>query len=157
MLTVQNSRWKMRNNRKPNRCKLHNYSSVGDYFVTVCIDNQESRIADLIDSEIVLNDYGQIVKLYWEQIPDHYEKVKMADYVIMPDHIHGIIRIGTGAQSISAMAGKQERYGLLSKIVKSFKECVTKEICKQYDDCKFKWKRSFHDRIIRNESEFGDS
>jgi REP element-mobilizing transposase RayT len=72
----------------------------------------------------------------------------------MPNHIHGIIIIdeNVGTEQCSVPT-QNHRYGLISKIVKSFKEIFVKQIRKQYQNYTFKWQRSFYDRIIRNEKE----
>jgi len=146
-------------------------------------------LGEVKNEKMILNDYGQIVLKYWQEIPRHYDDIELDEFQIMPNHHHGIIIIKTepvGAEYVGVKmtngAGTvgteyysvptdpdscnrsapfdilqpQKQYGLLSKIIKSFKHVVVKEIRCQYNDYNFQWQRSFHDRVIRNEQELID-
>ena len=143
--------------RKLNRLKGYNYSQGGWYFVTICVKNRIECLGEIKDEKMQYSQYGDIVLKYWQEIPNHYENVFLGQWVIMPNHIHGIIVIehcvGTEHCSVPTitMGDKNPKYGLLSKIIKSFKEISLKTIRKRYNDYKFAWQRSFYDHIIRNE------
>lgn len=162
--------------RKPNRLKGYDYSEDGFYFVTVCPKNRIECFGKIKNERMEYSRYGDIVLKYWQKIPDYYQNVFLDEWVIMPNHIHGIIVIENlvGAEQCSAptveiigtcgvkqcsahtntvAAGKNQKYGLLSKIVKSFKEISLKTIRKNFNDYEFAWQRSFYDHIIRNERE----
>ncbi|MFA5076246.1 MAG: transposase [Patescibacteria group bacterium] len=137
--------------RKLNRWLGYDYSQIGQYFITICTHNKEMVFGDVINGKMVLNEYGKIAKKCWQQIPQHYLNIQIDIFVVMPNHLHGIIMIddpvGTGQCPVPTM-----RYGLLSKIVNSFKNVVTKQIRSR--DFHFQWQRSFHDRVIRNQWEY---
>ncbi|MCI0453895.1 MAG: transposase [Candidatus Dadabacteria bacterium] len=105
---------------------------------------------------MILNQYGEIAERYWKEIPNYYKNVEIDEFIIMPSHIHGIIIltgdynggiVGTEHCSVPT----EKNYGLLSKIIKSFKNAVTKRVHDQFQDYGFQWQRSFYDHIIRDE------
>lgn len=159
-------------NRKRNRIRNYDYSENGYYFVTICTHGKIFYFGQVENGRMLLNEYGKIVKKYWEAIPEHYNFVKLDQYVIMPNHIHGIIAVnrphnfikivGIGHGSIKSVGteqcsvrtskiNKDTRYGLISKIEKSFKEMVVKEIHRRFVDYSFLWQRSFYDHVVRVE------
>ncbi|MDR0680922.1 MAG: hypothetical protein LBG15_03585 [Dysgonamonadaceae bacterium] len=75
------------------RLKGYDYSREGLYFITVCTQNSECLFGEIIDGEMILNDYGKIVELVWNELPQHYSNVQLDVFVVMPNHIHGIIAI----------------------------------------------------------------
>ncbi|MCJ7498564.1 MAG: hypothetical protein MUO78_10615 [candidate division Zixibacteria bacterium] len=104
---------------------------------------------------MILYQLGEIAEKCWRQIPSHYDKVEIDEFVIMPNHIHGIISINDDndirTEHCSVPTNAKNIYGLLSKILKSFKNGVTKDIREKFQDSKFQWQRSFYDHVIRNE------
>jgi len=149
--------------RKSTRLPGYDYSQPGYYFVTICVHlkyRQQLVFGAVRNGIMQLNEYGKIGDQYWREIPEHYENIFIDEYVIMPDHIHGIVIIQqnaniVGAEQCSAptmLLTTRQNYGKLSKIVKSFKNAVTNKIRNTgFPD--FPWQRSFHDRIIRNNGE----
>lgn len=145
--------------RKPNRLIGFDYSSPGYYFVIICTQNKEELFGKIKSGSVKLSEYGKIVNQIWKDIPNHYSNIEFCEFVIMPNHIHGIIiinddaTVGTEQCSVPTQSNQNHHYGLLSKIAKSFKEIFIKTIRTQYQNYDFKWQRSFYDRIIRNEKE----
>src|ERR1700757_2119468 len=136
--------------RKLNRLKNYDYSRSGYYFVTLCTKNRIEHFGKIENSKMILNQYGETAERYWKEIPNHYKNVEIDEFVIMPNHIHGIIIINdkfydtVGIEQCSVPTK-------LSKIVKSFKNVVTRIICDQFQDYGFQWQRSFYDHIVRDE------
>jgi len=75
------------------RLKGRDYSSPGAYFITTCTKNKIPYFGEITDGQIVLSGSGKIVKKYWREIPDHFGNTKLDEFVVMPDHIHGILII----------------------------------------------------------------
>jgi len=125
----------------------------GHYFITICTQNRVSYFGKVIDGKMVLNKIGKIVFNYWIKIPRIYENIELGEHIIMPNHIHGIIIIGSvGTEHCSVPTKtKHNKMGFLSQTIKFYKEAVTKEI--KGKKCKFKWQRSFYDRVIRDNDE----
>ncbi len=144
----------LRKNRKLNRLESYNYSLSGYYFVTFCTKDKIKYFGEIKTSQMVLSQYGKIAKYFWQEIPHHYDNIEIDQFIIMPNHIHGIIiinNVGTEQCSVPTTTGKN--YGLLSKIIKSFKNAVTREIRQNFNDHNFCWQRSFYDHIIRDEKD----
>lgn len=141
--------------RKSNRLKEYDYSKTGYYFVTLCTENGKEYFGKIENGKMVLSQYGEIAEKFWKEIPEHYDKVEMDEYVIMPNHIHGILIINNEkeirTERCSVPTNTKRPYGLLSKIIKSFKNAVIMEVLRKLDDRNFGWQRSFYDHVIRNE------
>ena len=79
--------------RRSIRLKGYDYSQAGAYFVTMCTQHRECLFGEIVDGKMRLNEYGQIVQQCWMEIPQHYQNVQLDEYVVMPNHVHGIIII----------------------------------------------------------------
>ena len=126
--------------RKQNRLENYDYSQEGAYFITICVKDRKKVLCDIVgdDAHIVPKPYGKIVEKYIKNVPE------IEKYVIMPDHIHFIIRIENGLMKASTPTNK------VSNIVRSIKTLTTKEIGKPI------FQRSFYDHIIRNQKDYNE-
>jgi len=79
--------------RRTIRLQDYDYSQAGAYFITVCTKNRECLFGEISDGKIVLNEFGQIVESVWLDLPKHYPNIELDAFVIMPNHIHGIVFI----------------------------------------------------------------
>ncbi len=96
-----------------------------------------------------INQHGGIVKNAWLQIPNHFSNTELDEFVIMPNHIHGIIIINNPVGTGHALSfNKNTKNNHLSVIIGSFKSAVSKQI-NQLNNMPFGWQRSFYDHIIR--------
>ena len=143
-------------NRKLNRLKEYDYSSEGFYFITICTKKMVEWFGKIEKGEMTLSEEGRIANNQWLEIPRYYENIDIDEFVVLPNHIHGIIIIkdaifGRTEHCSVPTINKNEHYGTVSKIIKSFKEIVSKNIRKQCRNYDFQWQRSFYDHIIRNE------
>ena len=100
--------------RRSIRLNGYDYSTKGSYFVTICTLNRKCLFGNIESGEMRLNQIGEIVKTFWEEIPRHFPHVKPGDYVIMPNHIHGILviegEIVGGEKSFALTGWITERY-----------------------------------------------
>jgi len=80
-------------NRRSIRLKGYNYSQSGLYFVTICTFKKQCIFGDIENGKMVLSSEGIVVGQCWNEIPEHFPNVVLHDFVIMPNHIHGIIEI----------------------------------------------------------------
>ena len=169
--------------RKLNRLNGYDYSREGWYFVTIdCLKMypwfgkimivgtgqcpvRTDKINNCpIRTTIKLNDLGLVAEKYWKNISNVYNDVVLDKFVIMPNHVHGIIQVvGTGQCPVRTRNeigqcpvrtdnNNPYRYGKLSKIINGYKNIVTKEIRSSSGENEFAWQRSFYDEIIRNEN-----
>ena len=79
--------------RKSTRLKEYDYSQAGGYFVTLVTFQRDDLFGEVVGGEMHLNDLGRIVQECWDEIPIHFPKVATDMFVIMPNHVHGIISI----------------------------------------------------------------
>jgi putative transposase len=77
--------------RRSIRLKGYNYSQAGAYFITICTQGRECLFGQVVDGTMRLNDAGQMIQAIWQEIPNYYSGVAVDAFVVMPNHIHGII------------------------------------------------------------------
>lgn len=156
-------------NRQSIRLQEYNYSQSGIYFVTIN-SKDRNNIPDffgkIVDGAMLLNDLGKIVEEVWQEIPDHFKGVELDTFVIMPDHMHGLIIINE-IEELSHNPGNliyqnrgvvsQERAlkkRSLGSIVGSFKAEVSRRIIRKLKTERASiWQRNFYERIIRDDKE----
>ena len=119
--------------RKPNRIANYDYSQSGAYFITICTQERQKILCDIVgdDAHIVPSSCGQIAEKYIRSTPG------IEKYVIMPDHIHLIVRL-------------HEQDKRISSIVRSIKTLITKEIGVSI------FQRSYYDHVIRNQQDYDE-
>ncbi len=154
-------------NPKSNRFQNFDYSSNWWYFITICTKDRENYFGEIIDWEIILNDFWKIAEKYYLEIPKHFPFVELDEFVIMPNHVHFIIFIVDDIGRDVAMQHlydndkfTKEYYSNISPkkwelwtIIRSFKSICTKTINKFQNKTSFAWQPNYYDRIIRNEEE----
>ena len=75
------------------RLKNWDYSSPGYYFVTICTKDREFYFGNIKNNKMILSDMGKIAQQYWLQIPAHFPHIMLDEFIIMPNHLHGILKI----------------------------------------------------------------
>lgn len=75
------------------RLRTRNYGWNAAYFVTICTKNREYFFGKIADGQMQLTDIGQIAEKCWNEIPQHFPFVQLGAFVVMPNHVHGIIVI----------------------------------------------------------------
>jgi REP element-mobilizing transposase RayT len=78
---------------KSARLENYDYSQNGLYFVTICTKDKEYFFGEVENGEIILNDFGKIADQFWQEIPKHFPFVNLDEFVVMPNHVHGILEI----------------------------------------------------------------
>ena len=99
-----------KHHRRSIRLMGYDYSQPGFYFVTICTHQRQLLFGDVVDGMMVLNDLGEIVANEWVKTPTIRPNVKLDEWIIMPDHIHGIIAITDIAQPAGAYCGGNKHY-----------------------------------------------
>lgn len=146
-------------NRKTPRLKVWDYSLPYWYFVTICTHNHVDFFGKIKEAKVQLNQLGKQVFRCWHEIPSHYQSVELDDFVVMTNHLHGIIILNeVGSRHASTKGINDLQMGrtcsvpTLGNVIGSFKSSVTKWV-NENGHTNFKWQRSYYDRIIRNEKE----
>jgi REP element-mobilizing transposase RayT len=150
------------------RAPWWDYGQDAAYFVTICTAGRKHFLGDVVNGIMKLSHVGIIADLLWNEIKNHADHIELDEYVVMPNHVHGILilngnRIGTvgttHALSLPPIpdAPAQSRFqnqgkNTLSSIIGSYKSAVSKHAHRLGFD--FAWQSRFHDHIIRNEEEY---
>jgi len=136
----------MMKDRKLNRRNDWNYDKPGWYFVTMCSWRMNMCFGKIVGSNFLPNKYGRIVKYQWLWMIDYFGGLGKDEYVVMPNHVHGLINIVRTGLDLSVLGTN------VSKLMGAFKTTSSIKIHQSgFKD--FRWHRSFYDRIIRNQSE----
>ena len=139
-------------NRRSIRLKEYDYSQCGAYFITVCTKNRECYFRN--------NSVKEMIQKWWAELPNKFQNVELDEFVIMPNHIHGIVAIVGADLCVCPNEKMGEHTGSpLPKIVQWFKTMTTNECIqniKQFEwepFCGKLWQRNYYEHIIRNEIE----
>ncbi len=135
--------------RKRQRLSDFDYTSPGAYFITVCVEDMRCTLGNVLDGRAVLHETGEIVKQQWDWLFLQYPYLVKDEYVVMPNHFHGIIHIGGNGRDRSLQDSKIKS---LSELIGAFKTTSSKKI-HLLGQRNFQWQKSFYDRVVRNEDE----
>jgi hypothetical protein len=118
--------------RKSMRLKHYDYAEMGAYFVTICTHDRRCLFGEVVDKQMILNEAGQIVEECWHGIPCHFLHAALYEFIVMPNHIHGIVAIANG-RGTACRAPTVEQFGRpvsgsIPTVLRSFKSAVTKRI-----------------------------
>jgi REP element-mobilizing transposase RayT len=146
------------------------YGWNGVYFVTICTQHRIQYFGSIEHDQMQLSDIGALANEYWNAIPEHFPFVRLGAYVIMPNHVHGIIIIekpepvetpNLGVSTIQTMHAETPNLGVstvkwksgtLGVIINQYKRIVT--ISARVIDPAFGWQSRYYDHIIRNDEEY---
>ena len=150
---------KDRHCKKSIRIKDYDYSQPGEYFVTICTHGHTCVLGDIIHGGMQLNIAGKIADKCWREIPKHFLNVELDEYVIMPNHVHGIIVLSdsVGVEYIQPLQKTYQHIipKSLGSIIRSYKAAVTRE-CQNNGFLHFQWQRNYYDHIVRNDKELNN-
>jgi putative transposase len=166
-----------RYHRRSIRLRGYDYSQVGAYFVTICTKDRECLFGEIVNGDVRMNAWGDIVRTCWDDMPRHFRDVQLDAFVVMPNHVHGILvcmradgptpgRHGiVGAQHAAPLrqrgAPTNDRLipfnvvpGSLGAMMRSFKSAVTKRmnILRAAPGVPV-WQRNYYERVIRDADE----
>ena len=137
--------------RKTTRLNEYDYSKKGAYFLTICTQDRKRILSRVVGTgvldgpKIELTDHGKIADKYIKQLNDFYENISVDKYVIMPDHIHILLRVSKGASRTSPPT---RQHSSVSRYVSTFKRFSNKEYGENI------WQESFFDHIIRSNEDY---
>ncbi|MGD1046402.1 MAG: transposase [Bacteroidota bacterium] len=136
------------------RLKGYDYSQPGEYFVTVNTNNHECLFGTVIEEEMRLSPVGKIAKNCWEEILKHFHNVELDEFVVMPNHLHGIIIINDNRRDVQLNVSTRisPKKGTLSVIIRTYKAAVT-TMCRHNGLSEFRWQPRFYEHIIRDEKD----
>ncbi len=148
---------------------------AGVYFVTICTQDRQCLFGEVVNGEMQLNDVGEIFTACWHDLPDHFPHVALDAFVVMPNHVHGIIFINDQVnKNITSQVHNRRgeamlrpytpfnipytasgtRSGSLGAIIQNFKSYSTRHINTLCDTPGLPvWQRNYYDHIIRNDAD----
>ena len=145
--------------RKTIRLQSYDYSQAGAYFVTICTAQRQPLFGKIIPlpsnavgagprpARVELSPYGEIVAQIWDDLPNHNSGLSLGPFIIMPDHIHGILilegRAGLGPAPTS-----------IPELVRQLKSFSARKINKISNEPKRAiWQRDYYEHILRNQQD----
>ncbi|MBQ6848667.1 MAG: transposase [Clostridia bacterium] len=147
--------------RKKNRLPEHLYNENGVYFITICTEHHRNILCDITTPEInavgagvpdrpqiQLSRHGAIADAYIRFINDFYPNLSVDKYIIMPNHIHLLLRIDNDGRSGTPAPTKGN--STIAQFVSTLKRFCNKEYGENI------WQRSYHDHIIRNQEDYAE-
>ena len=163
------------------RAQWWDYGNNAAYFITICTANREHYFGNIINEKMHLSSIGVIANVFWHEIKKHTHFIKLGEFIVMPNHIHGILiidkpfddidnNIGTDNvetrhalslqpqfQSANQQSFGQKRFqnqgkNTISSIIGGYKSVVSNHIHRL--GYNFKWQTRFYEHIIRNEQSY---
>jgi REP element-mobilizing transposase RayT len=121
---------------------------AGAYFVTISTHGKECLFGEIIGGVMKVNELGRKVRAVWDDLPIHYAHVATDDFVVMPNHVHGVVVMRAGLKPAPT-----ERHGL-SEIVRAFKTFSARRINEVRGTSGVPvWQRNYYEHVIRNEAD----
>lgn len=152
----------------PARHQNWDYGSSGYYFTTICTQNRTHYFGEIINNEIQLSQIGVIADILWHEIKKHSKGFVLGEFVVIPNHIHGILIIETNemqsnqtllqsndvneTQTIGQKRFQNQGKNTISSIIGAYKSAVTRHARRL--GFEFGWQASFHDHIIRTDQSY---
>jgi putative transposase len=136
------------------RLKQYDYSWPGWYYVTMCTKDRDCTLGDVIADRVVLNEIGKISEQCWRWLGERFPQVELDEYVIMPNHLHGIVIINEPRRNGSRTTPTQIKTKPLGRLIGAFKTTSTKQINqRQGTPGDIFWQRGFYEHVIRNDAD----
>jgi putative transposase len=145
--------------RRSIRLKGYDYKQAGAYFITVCTQDRACFFGNVVDGEMLSSDSGRVAQAAWSDLPGRFQNINLDEFVVMPNHIHGIILVGTQfiAPTNSSQPpiantdqGPMNRAPTLGRIIRAYKAVTTRHI-RRTANATFAWQRNYYEHIIRND------
>jgi putative transposase len=167
------NKYRISSARKPN----WDYRWQAVYFITICTQNRLHYFGNIENGKMILSETGKIANHHWFDIPNHFPFIELINFVVMPNHIHGLLQINENyddvrvetlhatslrngpTPNISPIPHKNEfmakispKRGSLSSVLRSYKSAVTKHA--NENRLEFGWQPRFHDHIVKEGDEY---
>ena len=101
-----------RHHRRSVRLRQYDYAQAGAYFVTICVQGRECLLGEIVGAAVALSAYGQMVDDWWNDLPRRFPNLDLDGWVVMPNHMHGIVVLGepvaqtTDGEPVTAEGGE---------------------------------------------------
>src|SRR5215217_5958729 len=153
-----------RHHRQSTRWRGYDYSQPGAYFVTICVEGRASLLGRVVDGRMELNDLGRVVWRVWEELPERFSTIMPDAFVVMPNHVHGVVILGARDPATAAV-NEQDRAcpvptgdahvaaPTLGAVIGAFKS-LTGIACNGLLGRSGQpfWQERFYDHVVRNDA-----
>lgn len=126
------------------RLKDYDYSTPGAYFITLCTNERIEFFGEVIDGEMHLSKAGEMARDVWETIPNRFPHMELDHFVVMPNHLHGIIIITEEAAALN------KKHSILGQIMRTYKAATTANI-RHIGITEFAWQKNYYEHVIRTD------
>ncbi len=140
------------------RAPWWDYGWNGAYFITICTHNRNHFFGEIVNGTIQLSPVGALAHQYWQEIPNRFPYAQLDAWVVMPNHVHGILiirrdainRVSTETETTGGITGTHNPmlHDNVSRIIRWYKGRTAFESRKTNPD--FAWQTRFYDHVIRN-------
>ena len=126
------------------------FTSPGWYFLTICTKNMRSEFGTVVNGRMTLNEAGLIADKFWREIPEHFPRAVVDEHVVMPNHVHGLLRLTADGWDVHGLTARREAFGKpvagsVPTILRSYKGAVTRALGRN------PWHRRFYEVRARDE------
>ena len=145
------------------RLQTWDYSNNGAYFITICTKNKHHFFGHILNQEMQLSEIGKLAAEFWNEIPIHFPFVELANFVVMPNHVHGILIMNHTVETRLIASVQGGTGGFSGDKNPMLGNSISKIVCWYKGQCSFEcrqiipdfgWQSRFHDHIIRNSKSF---
>lgn len=153
-----------KHHRRSIRLKGYDYSQSGAYFITITTQDRECLFGNIIQGEMILSVQGQMIEKVWSEMSIHYPGIETDRFVVMPNHIHGIIILNVGVSPCARPNNREEEQiqepiptMSLPDVIQRFKSLTTARyregvLLHQWEPFKGRlWQRNYYEHVIRDE------
>ncbi|UBF27441.1 transposase [Kovacikia minuta CCNUW1] len=160
-----------KHHRRSIRLQGYDYASAGAYFITICTHQRQCLFGAVVAGEMRLNEFGQIARSHWLKLPNYHSHLRLDEFVVMPNHLHGILvvadsPVGAGfdvqsmvhtdnplAKPAPTDALQQTSHHGIPEIIRGFKTFSARRINQIRRVSRTPvWQRNYYEHIIRDES-----
>jgi putative transposase len=159
--------------RRSIRLPAYDYSAPGAYFITIVTHGRICLFGDVINGQMRLSDRGLIAEDCWRDIPDHFPHIELGAFVVMPNHIHGILILhdrADGAAIVSPPVGATQwvapttggvnptrpngpKRGSVGAIIGAYKMAVTRAVVRRFGGVPHIWQRNYYEHVVRDDED----
>lgn len=144
--------------RKSYRLKGFDYKNSGFYFITIVSYQRQNIFGRIMNKTFYPNELGHQISINWNLISEKHVNIEIDAFVVMPNHIHGILKINgdenfMGMSFLDEFAQFKYERNSIGQVIRGFKSSIT-SWSKNYSDLKNIWQRNYYDHIIRDEKSY---
>ena len=129
--------------RRSIRLRDYDYSNAGAYFVTICTYHRQCALSEVVGETIVMNPVGEAIAQIWQSLPERFPNIEIDAWVIMPNHLHGVVGITDRASSKP-----------LGQLIGAFKVLSTRRANAIRRTVRaMLWQRNYYEHVVRTEAD----